>query len=227
MVDPSALMSMMSPAALSNQASQLQLIQSDQYPDILQYTSNDQARSLIETLATTNNPLLINKQGGSRAYTTLHWICVRNDLDLIRLILSKCKDLDVNCKASLGETPLFVCIKNCNLNAIEMLTEHGADLTHRDVYNRSILHWTAYTGKVVLFHYFQKYHNINSLNDFDQFQQNPMHIAAASGFNDLIIYLLERSDVDIFAQDFNGNTCLHMGKFFYKFHAKLSCLSVL
>lgn len=38
--------------------------------------------------------------------------------------------------------------RNCNLNAIELILEHGADLSHRDMYNRSFLHWAAYTGKV-------------------------------------------------------------------------------
>lgn len=59
-------------------------------------------------------------------------------------------------------------------------------------------------------YYFQKYHSIGNLNDVDQFLQNPLHIACASGFSDLIIYLMKKSDIDIFAQDFNGNTVLHM-----------------
>jgi hypothetical protein len=31
---------------------------------------------------------------------------------------------------------------------IELLLKNGADLHVRDVYNRSIVHWIAYTGKV-------------------------------------------------------------------------------
>ncbi len=61
-----------------------------------------------------------------------------------------------------------------------------------------------------MLYYFQKYHSINNMNDADQFLQNPLHIASASGFVDLMNYLLERSDIDIFAQDYNGNTVLHM-----------------
>ena len=44
--------------------------------------------------------------------------------------------------------------RNCNIYAIELLLKHGADLTVRDIYNRSIMHWAAYTGKVCVFLYF-------------------------------------------------------------------------
>ncbi len=44
----------------------------------------------------------------------------------------------------------------------------------------------------------------------DQFQQNPMHIAAASGFADLVRYFIDSGEVDLMAQDINGNTCMHM-----------------
>ena len=37
-----------------------------------------------------------------------------------------------------------------------------------------------------------------------------MHIACASGFAELIKYLLDTGEVNIYAQDCNGNTCLHM-----------------
>ena len=56
----------------------------------------------------------------------------------------------------------------------------------------------------------QKYHSIHNFNDVDQFQQNALHIACASGFVDLIRYLIDSGDIDLFAQDLNGNTCLHM-----------------
>ena len=59
-------------------------------------------------------------------------------------------------------------------------------------------------------HYFQKYHSINNLNNVDQFLQNPLHIACASGFQEMINYLLESGQIDLMAQDANGNTCLHM-----------------
>lgn len=63
----------------------------------------------------------------------------------------------------------------------------------------------------ILFHYFQKYHSVSNLNEMDQFKQNALHIACASGFTGLIKYLIDQGGIDYMAQDFNGNTCLHMG----------------
>lgn len=48
------------------------------------------------------------------------------------------------------------------------------------------------------------------MNDLDQFNQNPLHIACASGFSDLISFLMKTGDMDYYVQDLNGNTCLHM-----------------
>lgn len=86
----------------------------------------------------------------------------------------------------------------------------GADLNVRDIYKRSILHWSAYSGKVLWFYYFQKHHNIASFNDVDQFLQNPLHIACASGYVEMAKFLIESGDLDLFAQDVNGNNVMHM-----------------
>jgi ankyrin repeat protein len=34
---------------------------------------------------------------------------------------------------------------------MELLIEQGADLNARDIYNRSIVHWAAYTGKTLVY----------------------------------------------------------------------------
>lgn len=91
-----------------------------------------------------------------------------------------------------------------------MLINNGADLSVRDSYNRSILHWSAYSGKVLWFYYFQKHHQITNFNDADQFLQTPLHIACASGFADMAKFLIETGDIDLFSQDINGNTIMHM-----------------
>ncbi len=86
----------------------------------------------------------------------------------------------------------------------------GANLKIRDIYNRSILHWSAYSGKVLWFYYFQKHHEIANFNDVDQFLQTPLHIACASGFMEIAKFLIETGHIDLFSQDINGNTVLHM-----------------
>lgn len=64
-----------------------------------------------------------------------------------------------------------------------------------------------------MLYYFEKYHSISNFDDLDQFKQNALHIACASGYSDLIHFLIKRGDINYYLQDFNGNTCLHMGWF--------------
>jgi len=64
------LMQMMMPQA---QMSNHSILQSDQFPDILQHLSTDQAKALFDALAESNNPNLVNKQGSLGGYTPLHW----------------------------------------------------------------------------------------------------------------------------------------------------------
>lgn len=90
---------------------QLQLQQQmEHFPDILQHLPSDQCKMMFEMIAETNNMAIVNKPGPLGGYTALHWMCIKNEVDLIEFLINKCK-ADVNCKANLGEPPLFICIK--------------------------------------------------------------------------------------------------------------------
>ncbi len=86
------------------------ILYTDQFPDMLQYCSTENSKNLFEILSEANNLSLVNKKGTLGGYTALHWMCIKNELDLIEFLILKCK-ADVNFKANLGETPLFICIK--------------------------------------------------------------------------------------------------------------------
>lgn len=62
-----------------------------------------------------------------------------------------------------------------------------------------------------MFYYFQKYHSITSFNDIDQFQQNALHIAAASGFSDLAKYLIDSGDISMYLFFMNKELTLFYG----------------
>ena len=51
------------------------IIQSDQYPDLLQQSSIEQCKLIFEALALASNQSLVNKVGSVGGYTALHW-CV-------------------------------------------------------------------------------------------------------------------------------------------------------
>ena len=60
-----------------------------------------------------------------------------------------------------------------------------------------------------MFHYFQKYHKIQ-INDIDKFEQTALHIATACNHEELARYLISTKEFNLYDQDFNGNTVLHM-----------------
>ncbi len=58
-------------------------------------------------------------------------------------------------------------------------------------------------------YYFQNYHNINDLNEVDQFGQNVLHISTNQNHYELSKYILQHGKINLFAQDCNGCTVLH------------------
>lgn len=86
------------------------LLQSEYFPDVLQHMSSDQCQTILDLLTQSTYSHLINKQGPLGGYTPLHWMCIKNEYDLIKFLIVKC-NADVNFKANLGESPLFICIK--------------------------------------------------------------------------------------------------------------------
>lgn len=184
------------------------ILYSDQFPDVFQNYSGESCKPLLDLLIDCPSNL-INKKGPLGGYTALHWMSIKNECEHIDFLVTKCK-AEIDCVANLGETPLLICIKNCNIYSTDLLINLGANLKVRDIYNRSILHWSAYSGKVLWFYYFQKHHQIANFNDNDQFLQTPLHIACASGCVEIANFLIETGDIDLFSQDINGNTVLHM-----------------
>ena len=144
----------LNPLTLVSTMNQSSILYTEQFPDALQNLSTEQCRAICTALAETNNASLVNKRGQLGGYTALAWMCIKNELELIEFLITKCK-ADVNTKANLGESPLFICIKyclnrlvfynqlifnqqfqirNCNIYTIELLIEYGADVNARDSY---------------------------------------------------------------------------------------------
>ena len=100
----------MLPTMTTNFVNPLSILNSELFPDLLQHYSTENSRLLFLALAELNNPGLVNKKGAHGGYSALAWMCIKNELELIEFLITKCK-ADVNTKATLGETPLFICIK--------------------------------------------------------------------------------------------------------------------
>lgn len=85
-------------------------IKTDFFPDCLQTFTSQHCKAVCEALSTPTYASYVNKKGMMGGYTTLHWMCIKNEYDLIEYLLTKC-NADVNCAANLGESSLFICIK--------------------------------------------------------------------------------------------------------------------
>jgi hypothetical protein len=87
-----------------------ELVDLNQFPDLLKNQSHEEAKLTFELLYKTNNQSLINKIGKSGGFTALHWMCIKNEFELIEYLIEKFQ-VDINCKAEMGETPLLICIR--------------------------------------------------------------------------------------------------------------------
>lgn len=78
------------------------------FPDVIQYLPSEQVKALINE--NKNDSEFINRRGAQTGFTALHWACVKNDIELVKILVFDCK-VDVNSRGSVGETPIFVCVK--------------------------------------------------------------------------------------------------------------------
>ena len=100
----------LTPTMMTAQLNPFNILQTDQFPDILQHFPPEQCKSVLSLLKDTNNSSIVNKKGPLGGYTALHWMCIKNEYELIELLVREC-NADINARANIGETPLFICIK--------------------------------------------------------------------------------------------------------------------
>jgi hypothetical protein len=98
------------PLMTTNEFNAKSVLESDSFPDVLNYLSSDQIACVLDLLAQSSHQHLVNKPGPLGGYTALHWMAIKNELEMIEFLVRKCR-ADVNCRANLGETPLLICIK--------------------------------------------------------------------------------------------------------------------
>jgi hypothetical protein len=86
------------------------ILESNNFPDIIQHFTHEQCKIIIDLLKIDKNKEFVNKRGPLGGYTILHWLCIKNEHDLIETLIIDTKP-DVNLQANAGESPLFICIK--------------------------------------------------------------------------------------------------------------------
>lgn len=64
--------------------------------------------------------------GDTCGLTELHFSAFRNDVEGVKLLLTK--DINVNCKNSCGQTPLLIAVQNRSIEVAEILLACGANV---------------------------------------------------------------------------------------------------
>jgi len=71
--------------------------------------------------------------------TLLHLAAMYNCIDIVRLLLTSCKDIDVNISDDFLRTPLHYASLAKNTEIADYLLQYGADVRAKDCYNRTPL----------------------------------------------------------------------------------------
>jgi ankyrin repeat protein len=119
------------------------------------------------------------------------------------------KDSDVNAQDSFGTTPLHLAVSYGQLEAVQLLLQHGADVCNVTNSGSTVMH--AATGlkegqkHVIIDLLLEKGADINHK---DNFGQTPLHLEARWGNYEDIEYLIARG-ADVLASDNQGASALH------------------
>ncbi len=122
--------------------------------------------------------------------TVLHWVCEREDPQMLRGVIEARPDLDLNVLAvSLPLAPLDTAVKTGSLECLRILVEAGADVNHSE--------WTiklaGYFGHVHILHYFANELGIAEAAEVLEGGETAMHMVVVPGFSEnLIDYFVNR-----------------------------------
>lgn len=146
--------------------------------------------------------------------TLLHEIVYDiRSFDKIKLLLSL-ERIIIDAKQSDGTTPLYHAGLAGNIQAFELLIDHGADVNTRNNDNLwSILMCAIANNKIEIV---QRLLNRpgTDVNTKDDLQRTPLHIAAEYGRSQIFGLLLERAEIQINSKDHLGWTPLIKACFF-------------
>ena len=163
--------------------------------------------------------------------TILHSACVFEKLNMVKLIIDNLKKrLHLTPESSLSSeeksnnekifndfinakteteflTPLHYASYRGNIKIIKLLIENNADVNALSYNGLNMLHKAAQGNQPSAIVYFHKKYNMR-LDSTDNDQLNALHLAAISGMDNSVIYLLSLG-IDPNKRDVNGNTALH------------------
>ncbi|CAO2592609.1 Ankyrin repeat domain-containing protein 55 [Lemmus lemmus] len=140
----------------------------------------------------------------------LHAATAEPDVRLLIVLLQQSSLSEINHQDAEGMTPLHWAAFHNRPQHTQVLLKKGADPTLVDKDFKTALHWAAQTGNRILCSIILSHHQGPSIINYDdESGKTCVHIAAASGFGDIINDLAKVPECNLQALDVDDRTPLH------------------
>jgi hypothetical protein len=122
----------------------------------------------------------------------LHWYAIRHDISAMRAILQHGAKVNSTGRHDFAPLPLHEAVQR-NLDTVELLVEHGADVRWRDyqLAGNTPLHLAAVAGKTDVVKFLVERWP-EGLWETDYARETPLHWAAWAGKTDVVRFLVDR-----------------------------------
>lgn len=129
------------------------------------------------------------------------------NIESLKSILEKEKEVDINTKNAIGKTALFYAVSSGRENVLRFLIENGAKTKVKDDEGKTPLHIAAGSGKSEIVRVLLE--NGAKVDYLDPEGSTSLHLACSSGdFESVELIVNEGADLSL--QDANGDTALHI-----------------
>ena len=147
---------------------------------------------------------------GSNDYTSLHWACEKNQLEIVKLLASK-PECNRECPDKFGNLPFHLaCGFSGNVELVRYLVEEaGCDINAKGQSDYTSLHWACHKNQLEIAKFLTSKPECSHEAE-DKYGNRPLHIAYMFSDNvELVKYLVKEAGCDINAKGENDYTSLH------------------
>ncbi|MBE6417359.1 MAG: hypothetical protein E7033_02710 [Akkermansiaceae bacterium] len=136
--------------------------------------------------------------------TPLMLATINNKASFVRTLLAAGADLSVY---YLDDTPVTMAAKKGHIECLQFILDAGADVNSRDKHDKTLLHIAAEKGDIKMLHVlYERGADINSKSAKEPF----LHAMIRGCSNAECQELLQREDLDTFAENDNGENAMHV-----------------